>query len=520
MKLLIVFATLMMAISAQSNQTPNYWKAYNCVGGEWNFGRAPKACDARTFGEDLWLKENYPKLLFSDLVSRTPERDRYMTEMNSVLEATVTYYFDKRKPSASQAERQAFMTAIKVIAGAESYWSHYRVGSDSRYKIMRGDYGHGFGIMQVDDRAHFRAIEQGIGWELTQHYIYAMDIFFAQWERWPQALCYTRMDDYYSRTRSAWAAYNGGPSQLCRWTNPNHTWSKNDRNFKAALDSQSFKKFVKDPKLASSVNVRCMAEESFPCQHGAPEEPLPPVEPPVLPPVSGTSQFVQIDSSACEVMGEIVECLPLNDAICLNPTAKDLTEFKKMPASSAQQIQSLNRFDTCRETVTHLSRVGQFIKLQVAINLRSTPAGALNGSVPKGAVVQVLGFEHRNFDLLYYLVQYNGKSGYIYAGNRQTHPSWAVRVTPSSSQRLAALLADKGTFLRILNSVGINMRQTPAGTLLQLIPRSTQLEVLDIAVQGAEQKIYFKVRYGGREGYIYGGMLTELWSIAQWTKPI
>src|SRR5690606_23104670 len=142
--------------------------------------------------------------------------DRYMREMHAIIRDAAIYYLKKRKPNVSNQELDAWVTAILTITAQESYTSHYRKATNGKLKMMRGDVGHGHGLMQVDDRAHFNAIKQGLGWNLMTHMAYALDIYYSAWQKAPSKSCVGRETNYEARTRAAWSAYNGGSGSICR----------------------------------------------------------------------------------------------------------------------------------------------------------------------------------------------------------------------------------------------------------------------------------------------------------------
>src|SRR4051812_24594849 len=74
------------------------------VGGEWNYGRVPDACNASAFGDDRVVYSTYPALIFMDPKNRTQERNRYTEEVHSLLVEAAHYYIQKRKPTVSKEE--------------------------------------------------------------------------------------------------------------------------------------------------------------------------------------------------------------------------------------------------------------------------------------------------------------------------------------------------------------------------------------------------------------------------------
>ncbi|MCM2281094.1 MAG: hypothetical protein NDI61_04535 [Bdellovibrionaceae bacterium] len=249
--------------SAATNSTQerrdvaDYWQCDNRVGGAWLFGQAPSACDAASFGEDRLALSRYSALILRDDAASESEVSRYIEDLHAVLRDAAAHYIRRRKPRASPIEVVVFRRAIQTLAHQESYWTHYRIASDQRLKLMRGDLGHGHGLMQIDDRFHFVTIESGEAWDLIGNLAYALDIYYTEWENAAKAPCLSRADDYEKRARAAYSAYNGGPMQICRWTNANHRWARNDQGYHQKFLAQAWLRRVENPKKAASFNVGC-----------------------------------------------------------------------------------------------------------------------------------------------------------------------------------------------------------------------------------------------------------------------
>jgi len=229
---------------SQYNATADYWRCDNRVGGSWSFGTVPDACDVDAFGSDSVVRDSFAPLIFDDAKNINDERLRYMTQMNAAIRDIAEYYLESRKPAASSAEKSAWQHAVRAIANQESWWTHYRKSTDGNLKMIRGDKGHGHGMMQVDDRWHFNALKDGKGWHFVEHVIYGLDVYYTQWQRAANASCVASASDWHSRTRAAWAAYNGGGSKICRWTNPNDPWARNDRGFAEKFDGMAWENWI------------------------------------------------------------------------------------------------------------------------------------------------------------------------------------------------------------------------------------------------------------------------------------
>lgn len=237
----------------------------NKSSGVWDYGFAPSACSVSPQQTQDFVHAQYGPVLFKDAQAAQGGRAQYMSEMYPVLRETAKYYIHRRNPSVSPAEEDAFVLALMVLVDHESMWTHYRLGADSIVRFLRGDSLHGFGIMQIDDRSHSTAINQGKGVDLVENMIYGLDIFYTSWVASAQAACVSSASNYKDRTRSAWAAYNGGPGSICRWTNPKSPYAQHDIDFNLQYQRQAWRTFVADTKAPSKLDVKCLAEGSRPC---------------------------------------------------------------------------------------------------------------------------------------------------------------------------------------------------------------------------------------------------------------
>lgn len=512
--LTLLAATVLSQSGWAANATPDFYLCTGKVGGEWNFGRAPNGCNASSFGSDKVLKDTYGDLVFMDGSERTAERKRYMQDLHAVIRDAAEYYIKKRKPNAPTAEVEAFKLGILTTASQETFWSHYRFASDSRYKMMRGDVGHGHGLMQVDDRHHFPAVTSGTAWNLIGNITYGMDEYFANWERAPAQSCVGSATNYEARIRAAWAAYNGGPGKICRWTNPNDKWAHNDKGFYDKLKSKSWKTYVADLNKIAPINVPCLVEKRENCPApGEPEQPS----------IRENVLYRTAAGTPCVLVGGGLKCMAeFRDSVCLrsvssftNGDAVVVTD----QALSAFPRTTLDRHATCKAFDSSLINVGKVAEAKTNINLRSTPGGGLLTTMNKGVKAEVLDFEIRNLGVQdrYYKVTVAGKTGFVYGGDKTDHANWlvaaAVDTTPS-------VIARPGEKIQILNAAGINMRTTPGGTLQLNIPKNTQVTVIEFQIKNAVNDVYYKVTYKGKTGYVYSGALLPRDTTSLWTKRI
>lgn len=508
-----MFATMLLlwSVSPQTHATPDHYRCSNAISGEWNFGRAPQGCDASSFGEDKVVQQSYLGVVFDDFAPRTAERQRYMEELHAVIREASTYYMKKRKPSVSAAELQAWNLGIMATASQETFWSHYRIGSDGRLKMMRGDFGHGHGMMQVDDRAHFPAIERGLGWNLALHMAYAMDIYYAAWERAPAQSCVGSATNYTARIRAAWAAYNGGPSRICRWTNPNDTWARNDQNFLNSLNGKRWLNFIADTNKSTSIDIACLMEQRENCTSSQPNpEPLPTLQEKIL--------YRTADRKVCVYQGGTLSCLEEErDRLCLKVVGSfsgDVaTELPSQLLQSAP-VKIYDRHQLCQVYDASLIPVSTSVVMNKSINLRLTPGGGILGVIPQGEVTSVLDFEVRteNVNDRYYKVSFAGKQGYVFGGNKNDWKSWVDHAPEVRSD-----VARSQQWIQIATRSGINLRRTPGGQLMTTVPSGYQIQVQEVVVLGSSNDVYYKVNYGGNVGYIYSGLLLPQSTVKSWT---
>ena len=498
---------------AMAANTADYYKCTNREGGEWNFGRAPQVCSASAFGSDSYLTKNFSILVFQDTATRVAERNRYMGEMHAVVKEAATAYLKKKKPSATAAEVSAFVEGIVTTAAHESYFSMYRKTSDARLKMMRGDYGHGHGLMQIDDRAHFNAVSNGIAWNLATHLTYAMDIYYSAWQNAASKSCVTGASNYWqARIRSAWSAYNGGPSRLCRWTDTSNAWAANDRNFYSILTGKKWKAYVANENQKTTVPINCLMEKKEDCAQESAEESNTPVD----------GYLYRVEGQVCLVKNQIFFCLAEKDRQCLSAIGSVASQTV-IPWTKAQvsnySVQQQDRHSICEQYDSQMIAVSGGLKVLKNINMRDTPAGGLVSVISKNTVLHVRDFEIRDIaGDRYYKVIHGGKVGYVYAGTKADSATWAI--SASSSLAAKSTMARVSDSIKVVNTFGINLRSGPGGTLLVNIPKGATVKVLESVVQGSEDKLYYKVTYGKYTGYIHAGVLSPEETLESWATAL
>lgn len=211
------------------------------LSGAWEFGRAPNGCTL-TSSQNNDLEEKYKEIVYDENKSKTTEVKRYTTDMYSFLTDFATAYYKRREPSATDADVTAWNRLILTTAHQEGYWSQYRIGKDNLFRFFRGDGGHGYGMMQVDDRWHKQFILSNKVFDLSQHLVYSMDMLYDLRKKAKRKPCSGKTDAA-SINRTAWSAYNGGPASKCRWTRSSR-WSRNDKGFWEKYQNQSWEQII------------------------------------------------------------------------------------------------------------------------------------------------------------------------------------------------------------------------------------------------------------------------------------
>lgn len=532
-----LLATLCLGLAgtaqAQYTPTPNDWACTGKVGGTWTHGRAPSGCDASAFGPDSFVRGNYTGVIYDDAahaVSNANERKRYMQAMYPVIRDASQRYLLARKPGASARELEAFQRGTYATLRQETFWSHYRdaqlaAGQPYVLKMMRGDSGHGHGMMQVDDRYHFVRLQEGKGWNMMQNFTYAIDIYYAAWQAAPAACLggvveptgtTADIDAYWrSRARSAWSAYNGGPTRVCRWQNPADVNVGKDNGYRDNYDSRLWLVDVADLTKAAAIDVNCLMDNGPSC-------PVPTagsVEP---------GKLLQVGTSACVLTAAgTLECVDdVRDAACLGGRAS-FDENSITPVYVAQTTGfpriDHNRHQLCRGAVAGLQSLGSAITTLQPLDLRAAPDGMVLGQAAAGSY-QVLDFMvvgAQTQKRLYRIrASINGAStdGWIDAGTPATQASLAVGAAPAG----AGTIPYAGDWVKVVPN--LNIRATPNGTVLMSIPAGTAVQIKEVYGTASANNLYYRLEYTHtdgvlREGWVFGGNLYPVSTLANWVVP-
>ncbi|MCK5882619.1 MAG: hypothetical protein KAG61_02935 [Bacteriovoracaceae bacterium] len=510
-KLIICLTTLVMffpAISLGYNDTSSYYKCYNRTGGSWEYGRAPSICDVGPFLNEEYVQSEFKTYIFEDIASVTGERKRYMTELHAMIKKMASWYIKERNPAVGEEELRAWIEAAYATANQESYWSHYRISKSKRLQMMRGDYGHGHGLFQVDDRWHFNAIGDGRAANIVMNGIYSLEEYYNAWERSAKVWCIKSKSDYYNRSRAAYAAYNGGPSKICRWTNPNDKWARNDKGYRQKLDAKGWRKYITDFELASTIDIGCVVDGGESCNAGAQAEEL-----------SKGKLYQLKDGRVCAFNQESLSCVESSKtSSCLAAHFRD--DFSRTPSIRKAKdeliegvaITNLPSHSICSLSVKGLYSIGEVISVNKRINMRATPGGKLLSTTKIGAVFQILDYAVEDYPSLerYYFIKSGGQYGYIYTGVESDYGAWAVKSIKTPEHKF---IAQKGESIQVIAPDGISYLKQGIRSERR-IPQGEVLTV-DYYVLTSINSLYYSVSYRDESVLVYAGTVGELQNLSK-----
>lgn len=490
---MVLFVAVVMAnfiAFAGSNDTEDYWKCSGRVGGSWKFGTAPYACNGFEFGPDQYILNNFDTFIFDTTNLENTERADYVTNLHALIKGVSKVYLLSRK-QALPAEVNAWQHAILATSHQESFMSHYRFYDNEPIKLMRGDFGHGHGLMQVDDRWHFQAVTNAIGWNLIDNLNYAMDMLYSGWQKAATQPCVGSNDNWKNRARAMYSYYNGGPSKVCRFSNPNDRWAQNDKGYLQKYEGQSWERYVQSP--SPDLDIDCIAKKDFPCDRAPASDDLQP----------GTA-YITPSNRACFIYNEAVTCIESKKNIDCIKSFLDSDQVKQLTieVSDSNDVHS-NEF--CNEVLS-TKKIAEGIMLLKNINLRKTPGGEWLHTIEKGSNLQILDVSvsdpvvaHR-----YYKVKSGQFEGYIYAGDKNDFNEW-VQSSNSITNSEAFVLNHRRAIVTSRN--GVRSREGH-----QKLEQNQIVNITSFKVTGEENEIYYTIE---GETY-YGGKLLPFVSTQAW----
>lgn len=516
--MLVISILLSSQLKAASVDTEDYYLCAHQVDGAWGeFGRIPKACDIEPFGSPEFVLDKLALSIFDDNLERTIESQRYMNNMNAIIIEAASYYLTSRKPNASVEEIAAWQHAIATVATVETFWSHYRMASDSRLKMVRGDLGHGHGMMQIDDRWHFTAIGEGVGWQLFENILYSFEIYYAAWQNAVGQSCLDSASDWRNRSRSAYSAYNGGPTVICRWNEQPDQWVQ-DTNYAKYYDNKAWLAEVNDPEFNSPLDIPCFLEGGTDCV---------PIEDNSAEADWYFQQLSLTSGKKCLFYGGNFHCVDMTqDVICLNALLDYVSRDSVLELNEAESTlyTSLNyERHQCLEDIVDSFKVADTIRSVQAIIVRTSPGGATTGvNTTMGNYYQILDLiaSGQNNQHRYYKVQVGNIKGYIYAGDKDDYMDWATVAEHSSLEKI--IIPNTGDKVNIVISEGLALKDstTNNATLLKTIAKDTEVVIDSILVIGIDNSVYYQMTYEGVQGWAYGGHLLPEPTLSNWVTLV
>lgn len=510
----IIFASIIVlpTITLAQTSVPNNWRCTQKVGGSYQFGRAPDACNSSDFGSDQTVYQDYPTLFYDETNAASRELPRYLTQMNALLRDVATRYYKSRVPSASAREIQAWIHAIQATAQQESYWSHYRLSSTSKLKFVRGDSGHGHGFFQIDDRWHFTQVNQGVAWNLVQNILLGLEEFYSNWSRALKASCYVNHPTDRNRARAAYSAYNGGPSSICRWQDSSSPWAYIDQSYAQFYDDEQWLKSVTDANATADVDLNCLMNNQLVCPAPLRDLTLP------AQPLSGVVYHSE-KSGYCTWTGTRLECVTnAVDIPCLRIVNQiaNAEAILQLPTELDEELPSFtfDRHELCAQADPSLLKVGDLMRLNHPVLIYAN-AGYVVGNLPAGTEFQIIDFRLLDSHQRQYHIHSNNLDATIQIVNEQDQSTLLSRI--NQGPRIVAVADDK---IKIEISDGIHLRSLTDKQILATLARGTTVTVLASETRGDDNEIYYKVRSGGVEGYLFSGHLLPNSTISQWTTLV
>jgi len=497
--------------------------------GDWKWGEAPSACDAARFGEVSRIKFIYSDFALDRTRGEDPEhRKDYVTNLHALLRELSTEYIKAKNPGVSKAEADAFALAIEAVAHQETYWSHYRVGKDGRYKMMVGDQNVSHGIMQINMNYH-ASKDDDRSFDLVGNIGFGVELFHRKWESASTARCTQRAkkqsdDQYYQNlTRATYSAYNGGSDAVCRWTNPKHAWAKNDKNFFGKLKGQAWSEWVRVEDQKIRIDVGCIRSGDEICAVAQPRTTESLVDRPLVLD-DGMSCVLTKGQLECARDYRIAKCLVAQSpdlnvagAIKLKATDPELLKLKRHVHT--------DRMALCGKAHPNSALIGDVVKLNENLGIRMKVEGGVTiATAKKGQMFQVIDVE-LPFDSLgnrlYKVILTPTSSGWISAGPNSTgEKSVAVfsRATAQPPKGLKLWLPTVGSQLEIAKADGVKLLVSPDGESKITLAKGEKAVVDEVKILGAANEIWLRVKTASDVGYIYSGATYPNMTIDQWVK--
>jgi len=530
-----VAAVVMMFMTADfaSSRVPFVRECPGKDAGDWNWGEAPSACEASRFGEVSRIKFIYSDYALDRTRGADPEhRKDYVTNMHALLRELSMEYIRAKKPEVSKAEVDAFALAIEAVAHQETYWSHYRIGKDGRYKMMVGDKNVSHGIMQINMNYH-ASKEDDRSFDLVGNIGFGVEWFHRKWELASKARCTQRTKKqtdeqlYQNITRAAYSAYNGGSDAVCRWTNPEHAWAKNDKNFFGKLKGQMWSEWVRVDDQKIRIDVGCIRSGDEICAVAQPRSTE----------ALANRPLVLDDGLTCMIAGDQLECardyriakclvqtegLNISGALKVKSTDPEISKLKRHI--------NTDRMALCGKAHPSAALIGDFVKLNQNAGLRMKIEGGVTiATAKKGELLQVIDVELPFDDLgnrLYKVRTSPITTGWISAGPTAdgekvvsvVKRSTSINSSAPAAKGLKFWLPTVGSSIEVAKADGLKLLVSTNGEVKTTLAKNEKAVVEEVKILGAANEIWLRVKTASDVGYIYSGSTYPNLTVDQWVK--
>jgi hypothetical protein len=358
--------------------------------------------------------------------------------MNAIIRKVAKDYYLKRVPDAKPAVLESWMRAAVAVGAHESQLSHYRISQDGRYKLMTGDHLISHGVMQVNQEFHANQ-DLDSSFDLVGNIVGGLDTYFLEWNRAINEKCYVTSNGkgpslglmLSNRARSAYSAYNGGPSRLCRFSDSKSPYKAHDDQFLTMYRDQPWMKYVTDANRPSPVNTQCLIDGDDLCAMAKPRRDQYIKSRPILLTDGRTCVTGDGANFTCATDMRVFTCLAKIDP---NILENDPLKLDKAPAN-AKITMVKDREPLCMKAVDGLFKVGTMIMLKKEILMRESVGGSPIGNTRAGRIYQVQDYELRlggKSERYYKINTLGGEDGWIYGGENQDRDSWIQVATPQA----------------------------------------------------------------------------------------
>ncbi len=500
--------------------------------GVWEFGEGSDGCDAKRYGSVSRIKYIFSEFVY-DRTAATDgdQRKEYVTNVNALLRDLATKYIRDRRPDVQDDEVAAFVNAIHTVAHQETFWSHYRIGAKGGYKLSTGDRNISHGMMQINQRYH-ASREQDRSFDIVGNVGFGIEHYFSEWESALKARCIMRVKNQKREqtlenvTRAAYAAYNGGPGAICRWTNPGHAWAKNDKNYFKKLKSRDWSEFVRDENHKLKVDLDCVRSGDDFCAVAKERLNEYIASRPLVMENGTTCVTADGKSLQCARDVRVFTCLAgLSDEVAMATPLKIKSTDRQVMGMPRTMVE--NRLELCQNAFPEVASIGDVVTTNVAVAIKAETGGRTIGFTKKQQAFQVLDIEVELDEARarqYRIRLPNKLEGWISGGTRETAdkiatvtklsfnavPKGVTQFLPAIGGQVQISKTDGSKLLLTREADGVKTET------LEVLEKGTVVEVEDVQIIAAANEIWLKVKTPTQRGYIYAGRTFPSSTIDQW----